>query len=53
MAVEQNQPGYDQGKAPLDQWPLSMAFHDRRSRADSILLPQTVEMLLKRIVGGC
>ena len=52
MAVEQNQPGYDQGKAPLDQWLLPMAFHGRRSRADSIL-PPTVEMLMKRKVGGC
>lgn len=26
--MQQNQPGYDQEKAPLDQWLLSMAFHN-------------------------
>ena len=46
VAAQQNQPGYDQGKASLDQWPLSIAFHNHRSRADSTL-PPTVEMLRK------
>ena len=45
MAAQQNQPGYDQGKAPLDQWLPSMAFHNCQSKADSTLLP-TVEIVM-------
>ena len=41
VAAQQNQPGYDQGKAPLDQWLLLMAFHNYRSRADSTLPQQS------------
>ena len=46
MAVQQNQPGYDQGKAPLDQRLLLKVFHIRRRRADSTL-PSKVQMLGK------
>ena len=41
-AAQQNQPGYDQGKAPLDTWLRSMVFHYRLRRVDSTL-PPTVE----------
>ena len=39
MAAQQNQPGYDQGKAALDQWLLSMVLHNRLRRVDSTLPP--------------
>ena len=46
MAAQQNQPGCDQGKAPLDQKLLLMTSHNRRHRTDNTL-PPTVEMLPK------
>ena len=53
MAGQQNQPGYDQGKASLDQKLLLMAFHNRRRRVDSTL-PPIVETLVRiRKVGEC
>ena len=39
MVAEQNQLGYDQGMVALDQWLLSMEFHNRLRKEDSTLSP--------------
>ena len=48
VVAEQNLLEYDQGKAPLDQWLLSMALYNRRRRAYS-----TLRDVMKKIVGEC
>ena len=47
-AAEQwNRPRYEQGKVLLDQWQLSMAFHNPCRRADSTI-PPIVKILRKK-----
>ena len=50
MAEQQNQPGYDQGRVPLDQRLLSMVFHNRLCIADTSTNSRNVA---KRKVREC